>query len=279
MDSALRRVNVEEPVSRLAILSTKFAKLALLLAALALVAAHARGALARFFAILTLQPRAAPDPGVGLFIFCVALAVAVVAIGLALGAMASIWIKGRRGVGKIIATFLLLALLAPYPAFLIYTAGSPPWLADISTDVEDPPAFLTSPDALAGRGGWTPGAFNSARGEEQLAAYPDVKPIVLDMEMDEAFKATREVVQQLRWKILEEVRPGGPKRPEGHIEALAHSPALNLPVAISIRIRPGQDETRVDMRAATRYLRNDLGAGAKLIGKLSDSLDEKDEAN
>jgi hypothetical protein len=279
MDSALRRVNIEEPVSRLAILSTKFAKLALLLAALALVAAHSRGALARFFAILTFRPGSTPDQGVGLFIFCAALAVAVLAVGLALGAMASIWIKGRRGVGKIVATFLLLALLTPYPAFLIYTAGRPPWLADVSTDVEDPPAFLTSPEAVAGRSGWTPGAFNSARREEQLAAYPDVKTIALDMEMDEAFKATREAVQQLRWKILEEVRPGGPKRPEGHIEALAHSPALNLPVAISIRIRPGEDETRVDMRAATRYLPNDLGAGAKLIGKLSDSLDEKDEAN
>ncbi len=31
------------------------------------------------------------------------------------------------------------------------------------------------------------------------------------------------------------------------------------------------------MRAATRYLPNDLGACAALIGKLSDALEEKDD--
>ena len=279
MDSALRRINVEEPVSRLAILSTKFAKLALLLAAVALVASHARGALARFFAILTLRPSSAPDPGIGLFFFTAALAVAALAIVLALAAAASMWVRGRRGVGRIVTTILLLAVLAPYPAYLVYSAGNPPWLADVSTDVDDPPAFLTSAEAVAGRDGWTPGPLDAGLRQQQIAAYPDVKPITLDMEMDEAFKATHDAVAQLRWKILEELRPGGPKRPEGHIEALAYSTALHLPIAIAIRIRPGEDETRVDMRAVTRYLPNDLGAGAKLIGKLSDSLEEKDDAN
>jgi hypothetical protein len=278
MDSALRRLNVEEPVSRLAILSTRFAKLALLLAALALVAAHARGGLARFFAVLTLQPNSAPDPGIGLLFFVAALAVAVLAVLLALGAAASIWVRGRRGVGKIVATLLLVAVLAPYPAYLVLSSGNPPWLADISTDVDDPPAFLTTTDSIAGRGGWTPDPLDPALRQQQLAAYPDVKPITLDMEMDEAFKATHDAVQQLRWKIIEQVRPGGPKRPEGHIEALAYSPALHLPVAIAIRIRPGEDETRVDMRAVTRYLPNDLGAGAKLIGKLGDALEDADAA-
>lgn len=279
MDSALRRITIEEPVSRLAVLSTRCAKLALLLAALALVAAHARGALAKFFAVLTFRPNSVPDPGVGLFIFLAALAVAALALCLALAAAGSIWIRGRRGVGRIVATLLLLGLLVPYPAWLIYSAGAPPWLSDISTDMDDAPAFLTTPEAVTGRNGWTPGPPDPERWQVQLSAYPDVKPITLDMEMDEAFKTTREAVLQLRWKILAEEKPGGPKRPEGHIDALAFSPALNLPVAIAIRIRPGQDETRVDMRAATRYLPNDLGAGAKLIGKLSDSLEESDESN
>jgi hypothetical protein len=278
MDSALRRLNVEEPVSRLAAVSTRCAKLALFLAVVALLAAHARGAFARFFAVLTFQPNSVPDPGVGLFVFLGALAMAVLALALALGGAASIWIRGRRGVGRIVRTLLLLTLLAPYPAWLIYSAGGrPPWLNDIATDIDDPPAFLATPEAVAGRGGWTPAPLDPARRDPQVAAFPDVKPITLDMEMDEAFKATHDAVVQLRWKILAEERPGGAKRPEGHIDALAFSPALNLPVAISIRLRPGVDETRVDMRAVTRYLPNDLGAGAKLIGKLSDALEAADE--
>ena len=277
-ESAMRRLTFDEPVSRLAILSKKLAKIALFLALLAVVAAHSRGALARFFAVLSLRPGPVPDPGLGLLIFLGALAVAVLALLIAGGAAASIWVRGRRGVGQIISTIVLVALLLPYPAYLIYSAGSPPWLADISTDIDDPPAFSAASETLAGRNGWTPPSFDFSRAEAQAAAYPDVKPIVLDMEVEEAFKATEEAIRQLRWTVLEEVRPGGPNRPEGHIEALAHSPALNLPVAISIRIRPGTDETRVDMRVVTRYLPNDLGAGAALIGKLGDILEEKDSS-
>ncbi len=279
MDSALRRLNVEEPVSRLAILSTKFAKSAVLLAAVALVAAHAHGALARFFAVLTFRPNSAPDPVVGLLIFLAALALAGVAILLALGAAASMWIKGRLGVGRIIATLALVSLFLPYPAWLVYSAGSPAWLADISTDLDDPPDFLTTPDALAGRGGWTPAPLDPARRQQQADAYPDVKTISLDMEMDEAFRATQEALRQLGWKIVAEIQPGGPNRPEGHIEALTFSPALHLPVAIAIRLRPGEDETRVDVRTAIRYLPDDLGAGATLIGKLGDKLSDEDDAN
>jgi hypothetical protein len=279
MDSALRRINVIEPVSRLAILATRCAQASLVLAAIALVAAHSSGALARFFAVLTLRHNSVPDPAVGLFFFVVALAVALAAVMLAIGAAASIWIKGRRGVGRIFSTLLLVSLLAPYPAYLVYSAGSPPFLSDISTDVDDPPQFSTSADVVAGRFGWTPAPLDPARRQEQAASYPDVQPMTLNMELDEAFKATHDAVEQLRWTILEEARPGGPNRPEGRIEALTRSPALSLPVAISIRIRPGDDETRVDMRAVTRYLPNDLGAGANLIGKLSDTLEEKDSSN
>jgi len=275
MQSALRRLNIEEPVSRLAILATRFAKLSVLLAIIALVAAHAHGSLARFFAVLTLRPNSTPDPGVGLFIFLAALAIAALAVGVALGAAASIWVRGRRGVARIVAALALVSLLLPYPAWLVYSAGNPPWLSDISTDVDDPPAFSTAPEVLAGRGGWTPAPFEPARAPEQLAAFPDAKTMSLDMDLRDAFRATHDAVLELRWTILAETQPGGPNRPEGHIEALAHSPALNLPIAIAIRIRPGDEESRVDMRAATRYLPNDLGAGARLIGQLSDLLEEK----
>ncbi len=276
--SAVRRLTFDEPVSRLAILSRNLAQASLALALLALVAAHAHGAMARFFATLTLQAGSAPDPGLGLTIFSLALAVGVAALLVACAAAASVWARGRRGVGRIIAAVLLVALLAPYPAWLAISAGNPPWLNDISTDLADPPQFLTAPEAVKGRSGWTPPPIDAASREAQAAAYPDTRTISLDMEADEAFRATREAVTQLRWTILAEVLPGGPKRPDGHIDALAHSTALNLPIAIAIRIRPGEEETHVDMRAVTRYLPNDLGAGAALIAKLDDAIEEKDNS-
>ncbi len=277
MDSAMRRLNFDEPVSRLALLSKRLAKISLLLAVVAVVAAHARGGLARFFAALTLRPGPKPDPSIGLIIFLCALAVAALTILVILAAAASMWIRGRRGVRPILAALAWLALLAPYPAYLIYMAGDPPFLADISTDLDEPPAFATSPQALAGRGGWTPRAFDMATAQAQNAAYPDVKTISLDMEEGDAFKATRNAVKKLRWTIVSEVHPGGSKNPDGHIDAVTHTLALNLPVAITIRVSPGDDETDVDVRVVTRYLPNDLGAGAALVGKLSDALGVDDD--
>ncbi len=277
-ESAMRRLSFDEPVSRLAIWSKKLAKIALVLALVAIVAAHARGGMARFFAILTLRSNPAPDPALGLSIFLLALAVAMAALLVASSAAVSIWVRGRRGVRPILATLALLSLLLPYPAYLVYSAGDPPWLSDISTDLDDPPGFSVSPAALAARGGWTPRDVDVESRQEQADAYSDVTPIAVDMETTDAFKAAHDALRQFHWTIIEEVLPGDDKHPDGRIDALAHSPVLNLPVAITIRIRPGADETTVDMRAATRYLPNDLGAGAALIGKLSDALEEKDDS-
>ena len=276
--SALRRLTFDEPVSRLAIWAKRLAKISLLLALAALAAAHAHGVTARFFAALTLRPNAVPDPGLGLFIFVLAVAVAVLTLVLVAGAAVSIWVRGRRGVPQLLVALLLVTLLAPYPAWLAFSAGDIDWLADISTDTDDPPAFSTAPDALAARGGWTPPPVAPERRREQEAGYPDVKTISLDMQPEEAFEASREAVTQLRWKILEEVHPGGTRRPEGHIEALARSTALGIPRLVSIRIRPVEGETRIDVRVVTRYLPSDLGAGAALIGQLGDIVEEKDDS-
>jgi len=218
-----------------------------------------------------------PDPGLGLVIFILALAVAAASLVIASSAPFRSG-SGRRGVRPILAALLLLTLFAPYPAWLIYSAGNPPWLADISTDLDDAPRFFDLGRGVEGARRWTPPEFDASHRQAQAESYSDVKPITVDMETQEAFKATHDAVEQLHWTIIEEVLPGDDRQPDGRIEALTHSAALNLPVAITIRVRPGNDSTTVDMRAATRFLHNDLGAGAALIGKLSDALEEKDDS-
>jgi len=273
--SALRRLKHDQPVTPLAIWANALAKTSIVAALVALAASHARGGLASFVAVLTLSPTRAPSPGLGLFLFFAALAIGAVAALLAVAAMVVIWRDGRRGARHIIGVFLLLTLFVPYPAWLVHSNGVPPFLADISTDYDDPPAFSTDP-AVAGARGWVPGSLDAARGQEQVDAYPDVKPVLLDLETDEAFAAAREAALHMGWTLLDEARPGGAARPEGRIEALAYTLALHIPIAVSIRIKPANDQTRVDMRAVMRYAPNDFGAGATLIGKLTDALEDKD---
>jgi len=235
-----------------------------------------RGPLAAFVAVLTFSPTRVPSPGLGLLLFLIALVVAAAAALAVFAAIVDIWISGQRGAKHIIVAVLLLALYLPYPAWLSWsTGGAPPFLADISTDYVDPPLFSTEP-AVAGARGWTPKPLDPARAQEQVSAYPDVKPVLLDLETDDAFSAAREAAKSMGWTVLDEVRPGGEARPEGRLEALAFSPALHIPTAVTIRIKPADDQTRVDMRVVTRYAPNDLGGGATLIGKLTEALEDKD---
>ena len=272
---ALRRLKDDRPAAPLAVWAKSLASASIMVALLALAASHARGPLAGFVAALTLSPTRQPAPGLGLLLFLLALAIAAAAALAALAAMVAIWRNGGRGAKQIITAFLLLALFVPYPAWLVYSSGFPPFLADISTDYDDPPSFSAAPAVAAARG-WIPQPLDAARAQEQIDAYPDAKPVLLDLETDETYNAAREAADSMGWTVIDEARPGGAARPEGRIEALAWSLALHIPIAISIRIKPAGDQTRVDMRVAMRYAPNDLGAGATLIGKLTNSLEDKD---
>lgn len=278
LERALRRINMVAPVSRFAVLSTRAAWISLFLAAIAVVAGHAHGALARFFAILTLSADERPSPAVGLIFLSAALLVAAVALGLAAAAAVSIWVKGRRGVSRIVATLALLSLLLPYPAFLLIRAGNPPPLAEISTDYDDAPGFSDSPDVVAARG-FTPRPLDPTAREKQQAAFPDVTTITLDMDMAEAFKAVREAVKGAGWRVIAENFPGGAGRPDGGLELLGYSAALHLPIAVAIRLRPVDEAVKVDMRSAIYGLPMDLGAGADFYDKMSDALGDKDEGD
>ncbi|MCW2272752.1 hypothetical protein M2321_000315 [Rhodoblastus acidophilus] len=273
--SALRRLAYDQPVSRTAILARKLALASIGMALLALAASHARGPLALFVAVLTFSPTRTPSPGLGLLLFLIALVIAAAALLTACAAMVSIWVNGRRGAKQIIVALLLLTLFIPYPAWLAYSTGAPTLLADISTDYVDPPVFSAEPAVEKARG-WAPKPLDPGRAQEQVAAYPDVKPVLLDLETDEAFNAAREAVTALGWTVLDEVRPGGEARPEGRLEALTWSRALHIPIAVSIRIKPADEQTRVDMRVAMRYAPTDLGAGATLIGTLTEALEDRD---
>ena len=127
-----RRLVFEEPFSRAAVWSRRLARFSLVVLGLSLLLVRLR------------EPSIeglAPVAGAYLFV--------LVALGLALLAFVRIWQKGHRGVSMAAGALLLcLVLLAPagYVGFLLATR---PALADVSTDVDDPPAFSRSMAALS----------------------------------------------------------------------------------------------------------------------------------
>jgi uncharacterized protein (DUF1499 family) len=211
------------------------------------------------------------DPKAVLAVLGSAIMMACLAILCAGAATIAIWRTGRRGVGILLTGgFIALAVLA-YPSFLAYQAVRLPAMHDISTDIDDPPSFSLSQDALMARKGFVPPSIPPEQRQAQLLAYPDVQPIIIDLDGDEAYEAILHAVEAEHWTVVEAHPPGG-RFGLGHIDAIAHGLVLGFANDITIRIRPLAGQTRIDVRSVSRIGRHDFGANARRILAFADEL-------
>lgn len=250
-----RRLVFEEPVSRAAVWSRRLAWFSSAVLALSLLLVRLREP-----SIEGLAPVA------GAYLFVLA------ALALALLAFVRIWQRGHRGVGMAAGALLLcLILLAPagYVGFMLVTR---PALADISTDIDDPPAFSRSMAALTAREGRVPPDVAPEMRRLQRQAYAKITPIVLEEPAQAAFELARKAAAALGWQIIETSRPGG-RSGAGRIEAVARGRFLRFSEDITIRIRPRVDGSRIDIRSASRIGSHDLGANAKRIAAFAAEID------
>ncbi|MGO4173210.1 DUF1499 domain-containing protein [Bosea sp. TAF32] len=250
-----RRLVFEEPVSRAAIWSRRLAWFSLAVLLLSLLLVRLR------------EPSVeglAPVAGAYIFVFA--------ALGLAILAFIRIWQSGHRGVGMAAWAMLLsLVLLVPlgYVAVKLVTK---PALSDVSTDIDDPPAFSRSQAALTARGGRVPPDVPPLRRRVQRQAYPKVVPILLEIPAESAFDVARRAANGLGWQVLEAARPGG-RSGAGRIEAVARGRFLHFSEDITIRVRPRVDGSRIDIRSASRLGSHDLGANAARIAAFADEVE------
>ncbi len=200
-----------------------------------------------------------------------AVALALVALLLVGAAWVSIWNTGRRGAGAAFGGALIALLTLAYPSYLAVEAVRLPVLADISTDVANPPYFSLSGPAYAARNGFQPKGVTQKAREAQRAAYPDVEPIVVDLDADEAFALVLKTAKAVGWKVVDQRPPGG-RTGEGHADFLDKTLIMGLDEDVTIRLKPLPGQTRIDLRAASRYGRHDFGANAKRIMAFAEEL-------
>lgn len=251
----MRRLIIEEPFSRAAIWSSRFAVFALAVAGIAVAMARVKGV----------------ETPLVLSVFASALGFAGLAGLCALVAFVVIWRRGLKGVGLALRGLLLALALAAFPLFLAVRALQLPMIADVTTDIADPPAFSRSAISLVERGGAVHADPGRAAREAQRRAYPFVQPIVLDLEAAEAHQLVLKTAAALRWRIIENRKPGG-RMGLGFVEAVDRTLVLNIPDDIAIRIRPLAGQTRIDLRSASRYGVHDFGVNAKRIGAFAAEL-------
>jgi uncharacterized protein (DUF1499 family) len=244
----MRHLIIEEPYSRPAKWSPMLAWFALVVTVMAVLLIR--------FGRIDYQP--------GFIALGAGLAIALVAVGMSFVAFVRIWQEGRRGLGSAIKGLILAALVLAYPAVMAVRAVTLPQINDISTDTEDPPVFSRSRAALEARSGRVPPDVPPETRELQREAYVQIAPLTLDIGPEEAFTLVRKAADNLGWRVIEAVPPGG-RVGTGRLEAVDRTLLLKMPDDITVRIRPRADGTRIDIRSASRYGNHDLGANAKRI--------------
>jgi uncharacterized protein (DUF1499 family) len=211
------------------------------------------------------------DPGSAVATLGASVAIALGALLLFAAACVTIWRTGARGFGVgLVGLFFVAATLA-YPAYLAYEAIRLPVIADVSTDRLDPPDFSRSATAAAARGGaghpFPPEAAQAA----QRAAYPDIEPIVVDLDLDEATQMVLKAAHARGWRLVEQRAPA-PKSGDAHLDFLDKTTLLGFDIDVTVRLRPLAGQTRIDVRSASRYGRHDFGANARRISAFAEEL-------
>ena len=199
--------------------------------------------------------------GLGLLRYVVFGAGGAIVLALLGGALGGGW---RRAA---LALVLAAVALAPPIEFRRRVAGLP-YIHDVSTDLEDPPAFeaVLPARADAANPPEHPGAETAAL---QRQAYPDVQPILRpDEPPPVAFTRALAAARDQGWKIVaaDEAR--------GRIEATATTLLFGFKDDVVIRIRPEGAGSRIDVRSKSRVGKSDVGANAARIRKFRQRLDD-----
>ena len=188
--------------------------------------------------------------------------VGIAVIVLAIAAM----LVARRGPGRgavaVAAVALLLGVAAWYfPwSFKRHSRAVPP-IPDIPTDFANPPELTFSRlmrDTSGGKlNAWQYEGDSIAT--QQRRAYPDIQPVMLSMNPDEAYRAAMRTARDMGWEITV-------NDPAGHrLEAVDETKWFGFKDDVSVRVTPASGIARVDVRSVSRVGRSDVGKNAERI--------------
>ena len=148
--------------------------------------------------------------------------------------------------------------VAAIPWSWMRTAGQVPKIHDITTDTANPPRFEAilplrkdAPNSAVYGG---PGLS-----AQQLAAYPDIKSIILPISAGTAFDRALITAHSMGWHIA------AADPATGRIEATASTFWFGFRDDIVLRITPVPGGSKIDMRSESRVGLSDMGMNAARI--------------
>jgi hypothetical protein len=205
-------------------------------------------------------------------VMAVGFTLAALAVIAAAAAFEAIWRDGRKGVRTALWGLFLGLVVLSLPAVGAWKVIAYPRLTDISTDLDDPPAFDSSDIADRGAGAAPIGNPTDEEAEIQRSAYPDIVSRHYSVGPQRVFDDAIAIVTDRGWRVLAAQRPDENDE-NGSIEAVAHTMIFGFSQDVAIRIQPDEEGALVDMRSAARNGAHDLGANADRIRAFFRDLD------
>jgi uncharacterized protein (DUF1499 family) len=177
-----------------------------------------------------------------------------------IGALLTRPVTLRRGFLFSIFGLVIGILVFGVPWCYWRTAQRVPAIHDITTDMENPPRFVSILPLRKN----VPNSSEYGGPEiaaKQKAAYPDLVPTVLSIPPSKAYEQALATAHKMGWVIVD----ANPT--EGRIEATDTTFWFSFKDDIVIRITPADHGSRVDIRSVSRVGKSDVGMNAKRIRK------------
>ncbi len=143
-------------------------------------------------------------------------------------------------------------------ANLWFKARNLPPIHDITTDLSNPPQLVA---LLSQRSGATNSSvYGGAEiAVKQLQAYPDIKPMVLEIPADRAYDDALAAARRMGWEVVAD------DKKDWRIEATDTTFWFGFTDDIVIRVTPAGGRSIIDIRSVSRVGKSDLGKNAERI--------------
>jgi uncharacterized protein (DUF1499 family) len=156
------------------------------------------------------------------------------------------------------ASIIVGIFVAGIPWEMKQRAQHVPPIHDITTDTENPPAFVAilplradAPNSVEYKG--------TEVAAQQRKAYPDLQPLTVNAPPDIAFQKALRAARDAGWDIVES-RPD-----QGRIEATDTTLWFGFKDDIVVRVTSQDSASRIDVRSVSRVGKSDVGTNATRI--------------
>ena len=143
------------------------------------------------------------------------------------------------------------------PLRFLRMARTAPPIHDITTDTANPPAF----EAIVPlrKDAPNPLEYSQEVARQQREAYPDIKPLILEMPAAQVFDRAVQAARDAGWDIV------NVSAETWRIEATDTTTFFGFKDDIVVRLTPIGSRTVVDVRSVSRLGRGDVGTNARRI--------------